>query len=410
MSLSSARRGPDPSPWPSAVSRLVAVDEAEFAGRYWGEHPLLSRAAHLPKAFDDLLTLDAVDELVSTRGLRTPFLRVAKNGETLADSAFTGGGGVGAGITDQVRDDRLLALFADGATLVLQGLHRTWPPLIDFVAELSEHLGHPVQANAYVTPRQSQGFDDHYDVHDVFVLQVAGQKHWRIRPPVHKWPTRDQPWTNYRAQVREAATQPPLLDVTLEPGDCLYLPRGFLHSATANDEVSAHITLGIHTWTNVHVAQALVDEVMQALIEREEDRAPLGLGIGVDESLELADEMERLRARIGEIVRDVELEAVAARLRRREQAAGRPGPISPLAQARRAETLRTEDSIRLRPFVRGRLVNSPAGVRLESRAGTLALSADQRPAIEALLGTGSARASDLGLDLARQLLTRGIAT
>ena len=107
-------------------------------------------------------------------------------------------------------DDKLLRLFADGATIVLQGLHRTWPAINDFVSTLAEDLGHPVQANAYVTPRQSQGFDDHYDVHDVFVLQVAGEKHWRIRPPVHVWPTRDQPWTAYREQVEAATAEAPL--------------------------------------------------------------------------------------------------------------------------------------------------------------------------------------------------------
>jgi hypothetical protein len=141
---------------------------------------VLSRAAQLPSRFDDLLDAEAVDELVSRRGLRTPFLRVAKNGSTLPERAYTAGGGIGAGVGDQVSDDKLVGLFADGATMVLQGLHRVWPPLIDFAGDLAAELGHPVQVNAYVTPPQSRGFDDHYDVHDVFVLQVEGRKRWRI--------------------------------------------------------------------------------------------------------------------------------------------------------------------------------------------------------------------------------------
>ena len=40
----------------------------------------------------------------------------------------------------------------DGHTVVLQGLHRLWPPLIDFAGALTTDLGHPVQVNAYVTP------------------------------------------------------------------------------------------------------------------------------------------------------------------------------------------------------------------------------------------------------------------
>ena len=295
MSLTSASRGLAATPRPSALARLIAVDHDVFAEEYWGRQPLVSRAAELPEPFDDIFSLDAVDELVSRRGLRTPFVRVAKNGQTLADSAFTSGGGVGAGVADQVSDDKLLRLFADGATIVLQGLHRTWPAINDFVSTLAEDLGHPVQANAYVTPRQSQGFNDHYDVHDVFVLQVAGEKHWRIRPPVQVWPTRDQPWTDYREQVEAATAEAPLLDVALKPGDCLYLPRGFLHSATATEEVSAHVTLGVHVWTRVHLAEALVAEAMQSLVESEDERAPLGIGIDMGDAEDLESDVRLLR-------------------------------------------------------------------------------------------------------------------
>ena len=89
---------------------------------------------------------------MSRRGLRTPFLRMAKDGTVLAGNAFTRGGGAGATINDQVADDRVLRQIDDGATLVLQALHRTWPPLVDFGSRLSAELGHPVQINSYITP------------------------------------------------------------------------------------------------------------------------------------------------------------------------------------------------------------------------------------------------------------------
>ena len=187
---------------------------------------------------------------------------MAKDGTTLANRDFTSGGGAGAGIADQVDDSKLTALFADGATLVLQALHRTWPPLIDFTQQLAAELGHPVQVNAYVTPPQSRGFDDHYDVHDVFVLQISGRKHWRIHEPVHPVPLRDQPWTDRREAVAEAADTPPIIDAVLEPGDCLYLPRGYLHAATALGGVSTHLTFGVHTWTRHAVARTMLDRAL----------------------------------------------------------------------------------------------------------------------------------------------------
>ena len=222
-----------------ALARLVG-DPDSFAQRSWGREPLLRTAADgaAEAGFTDLFGLDAVDELVSVRGLRTPFLRLVKDGKTIPERAYSGSGGIGAAVADQARDDDIHAEVAKGATLVLQGLHRTWEPLLAFSQQLAADLGHPVQVNAYLTPPQSQGFGAHYDVHDVFVLQVEGAKRWHIHAPVHPLPLRSQPGDAYAAQIAHAAAQEPLLDVVLRPGDCLYLPRGYLHSATALGGVS----------------------------------------------------------------------------------------------------------------------------------------------------------------------------
>src|SRR3712207_7600770 len=91
-------------------------------------------------------------------------------------------------VADQVSSDAVLRLFADGSTVVLQGLHRLWPPLMEFADQLAADLGHPTQVNAYITPPSSRGFSPHYDVHDVFVLQVAGEKHWRVHEPAPPHP------------------------------------------------------------------------------------------------------------------------------------------------------------------------------------------------------------------------------
>ncbi|MGZ4626276.1 MAG: JmjC domain-containing protein, partial [Kineosporiaceae bacterium] len=201
-----------------ALRRCTHLEPVVFAERVWGHDCSLSTREQLPGGFGDLFDLGAVDRLVSRQGLRTPFLRVARDGQTFPAARFTRGGGVGATIADQVDDAALARLFADGATIVLQGLHRTHPPLIDFSQALTRDLGHPVQINAYVTPPQSQGFSDHYDVHDVFVLQVAGEKRWLVHEPVLRHPTRNQPWTDRTAAVEAAARTEPVLDVVLRPG------------------------------------------------------------------------------------------------------------------------------------------------------------------------------------------------
>ncbi|WP_222706383.1 cupin domain-containing protein [Aeromicrobium terrae] len=336
MTAAAQTRVPGQTAGHSALRRLVADPDA-FRRDVWSREALLTRAGELPEGFTDLFSESALDELVSRRGLRTPFIRVARDGTTLPNHAFTSGGGVGAGIADQVDDAKLSALFAGGATIVLQALHRTWSPVLDFSQQLAHELAHPLQVNAYVTPPQSRGFDDHYDVHDVFVLQVSGRKHWRIHAPVVDAPLRDQPWTAHRAAVEQAAAEPPVIDAVLEPGDCLYLPRGFIHAATALGDVSTHLTMGIHPWTRHHLARELLDAALDELAGDPGIRTSFGAGVEVDDPFAIVGDVETVRERLAAAVRSVPADEIARRLGDRRRSATRPAPVGPVAQLRASQ-------------------------------------------------------------------------
>jgi bifunctional lysine-specific demethylase and histidyl-hydroxylase NO66 len=394
----------------AVLDRLIAVDRDQFASQYWGQQPLLSPAGQLSAdSFSELLDAGAIDELVSTRGLRTPFLRVAKNGTTLADKAFTAPGGVGAGIADQVSDDKLVRLFADGSTLVLQGLHRIWPPILEFCQRLAAELGHPVQANAYVTPPQNQGFSAHYDVHDVFVLQIDGEKRWQIHRPVLESPLRDQPWSDRQVQVEKAAQEPPLLEALLRPGDCLYLPRGYLHSATALGGISTHLTLGVHVWTRYALAEQLMHQALQTLANNPAVRGSLGLGVHVAEPGALRPDIELVTAALADAVMHADLDQLAVALTRSARSNQRAAPIGPLKQLHDANGLTTDTQIMLRQHLLASVDHSGADILLRSRAGEINLIEGDVAPLKTLLTTGVAKAGDLGLDLARRLLLAGLA-
>jgi bifunctional lysine-specific demethylase and histidyl-hydroxylase NO66 len=390
------------------LSRLINISSAEFATDYWGKSALLSAADTLPGTYEDLLSAAAVDELVSRRGLRTPFLRVAKAGTTLADKAFTGGGGVGAGIADQVSDDRLTRLFADGSTLVLQALHRTWPPIIEFCQNLAAVLGHPVQANAYVTPPQNQGFSDHYDVHDVFVLQIEGEKLWSIHAPVIEAPLRDQPWTDRRAAVERRAQEPPVIEAVLRPGDCLYLPRGFLHAATALGGISTHLTIGVHVWTRQALAEQLVQQAIRTVSNNALVRTSLPVGVSFSDA-SIRSDVDLVREALIQAIRDADVDQVEASLREASRDSQRAAPIGPLQQFRAAAELETTSAVLLRPHLAASLDHRGARVVLRSRAEDLDIDEDDVAPVKSLLSTGTAVAGDLGVDLARRLVLAGIA-
>ena len=158
---------------------------------------------------------------------------MVRDGRVQPASTYTGSGGLGAEVSDQVRDDLLLEQLDSGATIVLQGLHRIWPPLRAFTQDLAGSLGCAVQANAYLTPAGNTGFQTHYDTHDVFVLQIAGRKHWRIHEPAYADPLERQAWGGLADEVSAQSAGPPYLDHVMAPGDLLYLPRGWLHAASA---------------------------------------------------------------------------------------------------------------------------------------------------------------------------------
>ena len=393
----------------SVLRRLIAVDPAQFASEHWGQQPLLSPAGELPGAFTELLDASAVDELVSKRGLRTPFLRVAKSGTTLADNAFTAPGGVGAGITDQVSDDRLVRLFADGSTLVLQALHRVWPPILDFCQRLAAELGHPVQANAYITPPQNQGFSAHYDVHDVFVLQLEGEKRWRIHRPVFESPLRDQPWNDHKTDVARQGQQPALIEAVLRPGDCLYLPRGYLHAASALGGVSTHLTLGVHVWTRFALAEKLVGQALGTLADNPVMRTSLPLGVDVAHPSEIRQDVALVSSVLIESLKHADLDRLSQTLLELARGNQRAEPIGPLRQLRDADAITTDTRIVLRRHLLASLDHNGTAVLVRSRAGDLAITENDVAPLKTLLATGEATAGDLSLDLARRLLLAGLA-
>jgi lysine-specific demethylase/histidyl-hydroxylase NO66 len=204
-----------------------------------------------PEPLVDLLSFDDVDHLLTSTAIRTPAVRLAQDGAVLPASRYTRRGASLAGqpLTGLVDARAVLDLFAGGATVVLQGLHRYWSPLRELTAELELELGHPCQANAYLTPPGSQGFAVHSDSHDVFVFQTHGTKLWEVHG--------------------EAGAE----EVRLRPGRSMYLPTGTPHAARAQDGASLHVTLGINQLTWRGLVRRTVEPLLRDVAD---DHLPAG--------------------------------------------------------------------------------------------------------------------------------------
>jgi len=271
-------------------------DVEEFLDRYWGRAPLHCAGVD-PTGFADLFSLDDVDRLVSSSGSRTPAFRLVRDGAPLEPARYTRTARIGGQSVTGVADPAaIFREFGHGATIVFQGLQRSCPPITRFCRDLELELSHAVQANAYVTPAGSRGLGVHYDTHDVFVLQLAGSKQWTLHEPVFTDPLGSQPWQGTAADAAE-----PCLEVNLRAGDCLYVPRGFLHSARAQQDLSAHLTIGVvtTTWHDV------VREVVAGVADDAEFRRALPVGFASSDPADLAvqvgDTLDRLRKWLDEV-------------------------------------------------------------------------------------------------------------
>ena len=242
--------------------------------------------------------------------------------------------------------------FRKGSTVVFQGLHRSFPPLVDLISELELELGHPCQANAYLTPPGSQGFAVHADTHDVFVLQTAGTKQWEL-------------------QLAEGVEEP-----LLEPGHVMYLPTGTPHAARAQDAVSLHITIGINqlTW------RGLVERSLSSLAaEVPSDHLPAGY---LEDPQALAHQLGRHLSDIADRLHSVHPTDVIDAEVRRFLTSRPPRLEGALVDGLRLDAIDDDTLLRRRPGHPCVLVARATGSRCSSATGPSTYRPGSGPALE----------------------------
>lgn len=230
--------------------------------RFWDayEHRPLHLPGTSPDRFASLFSLDDLERYLVTARPGPDQLRLVG-----ADPPL-----------ENVHDPQhILHAWRDGATLILNGVHRRWPPLLALTQDLRACLRADVGVNVYCTAARGRGFPRHIDGHDVLVLQVHGAKRWRLFQPQHLLPLEtahgDLHSVMTGAIARPSAGGPSasepnasselelLAETTLAAGDVLYIPRGVPHEALVQAEGSLHLSVGIQPLRWVDYLHAAVD-------------------------------------------------------------------------------------------------------------------------------------------------------
>jgi hypothetical protein len=146
----------------------------------------------------------------------------------------------------------LRQLIAQGATLVFRHLERCITAVEDLGRPLSERLGIPVEINAVLSFGDRSGLRPHHDPENLIIIQVDGTKHWRfLGEPV-------EPGLPH-AKVNEELSV--TYEVTLNPGDVMFLPAGLRHVCTASPEDSLHLAVLMMATNAAEVAPALTEAI-----------------------------------------------------------------------------------------------------------------------------------------------------
>jgi lysine-specific demethylase/histidyl-hydroxylase NO66 len=253
---------------------IAPIPREQFFAEYWEKKPLVTRG-RVKDFWTPLFSMQDVDKaIVYTRPTSRKIEVVTEEGFVRDNYLYPDGT---ANLT-LVRD-----IYMNGSTLLLGGLEREMETLAVFASNLERALSHMVAFAIYLTPPNFHGVRAHYDTQENFLLQVEGTKRWRVYPPVHELPPVEG---SYRT-VEKERLGPALIDTVLEPGDALYIPRGFVHEGEAGSAASLHITVDVHvrTWedflkdTLMAVAQKdarFRRSLPTGFIENEEALAALG--------------------------------------------------------------------------------------------------------------------------------------
>lgn len=254
------------------LSRLLepcAPDE--FLASAWGRDFRHVRGAR--GKFSRLMPWSRLNDLLAQHRLDSPRLRLTREGKPVPTSSYLrhATGGRNKTPIPRLRATDLTNQLRDGATLVLDAVEELHAPLTALAESLELIFRERVQINLYAGWRTSRGFDLHWDDHDVFILQVAGRKRWRVYGQTRPFPV---------ANDIEPAPKPTgdaLWEDTLEDGDLLYIPRGWWHVAFPLDEPTLHLTVGVHKRTGLDLLRWLSDDLRASEVFRSDlprDAAP----------------------------------------------------------------------------------------------------------------------------------------
>lgn len=149
---------------------------------------------------------------------------------------------------DSVKRADILDALRREQTVIAHGAQLFIPAVAELTLEISENFHRIVNTNIYITAASTKAtisdtapiasMAAHNDIQCTLIVQVQGRKRWRLWPVPRFMLARSDRETLGKTSKRvldEAKLGVPHMDVVLEPGQVLYVPRGVIHATSTAD-------------------------------------------------------------------------------------------------------------------------------------------------------------------------------
>jgi hypothetical protein len=143
--------------------------------------------------------------------------------------------------------------YEEGASIILNGIDDMCQRYADACSSIDNVYSKRTVASMYLTPKNSRGFDPHFDMDDVIVLQVAGTKKWYFENLAVKSAIR-------RLANGVTANYEEKDSLILYPGDWCFIPAGYVHHAKSLEDTSLHMTFSMHSPRAYHFIEHIIEK------------------------------------------------------------------------------------------------------------------------------------------------------
>ena len=223
------------------------IFKEQFDNNFYSDH-FGKKYLHKQKVIknvNDIVSLEILDDLLSKSNIWNKYnfimmldqKKISFNDYSSLSLDVTGN-------TNRPDVNKVQKLVSKGASIILNDIEKYNSNLLMIADELQKLTQGRCQGNLYFSMASHKAFGPHFDLHDVFAIHFEGEKIWNIYENIEETPI-NHPTFKISPQERVQRAGKLIDQITLKPGDLLYIPRGQYHDALASENGAIHVAFGL---------------------------------------------------------------------------------------------------------------------------------------------------------------------